>query len=63
MLSTLVELAVTWDHQGRLVSRGGTFIFVGQAFEPDDLALRGSGVKLESLAYGAFQHPPNEVVL
>ena len=29
--------------------------FEGQAFEPDTLALRGSGVRLESLTYRVLQ--------
>ena len=36
---------------------------VGQAFEPDGLTLRGSGVRLESLTYRGCSGPANRIPL
>jgi len=38
-----------------LFSGAAALFLVGQAFEPDALTLRGSGVRLKSLTYRAFQ--------
>jgi len=38
-----------------MVSGTAAVSYVGQAFEPDVLALRGQRVRLESVRYGAFQ--------